>query len=644
MRAELPILRARPTRWHSLLLALVVASVLPWLWRSLVAAPQLHVDIGAWGDHVYLSGTNAIEASPVENYRWTTARAEFVVPNLGDQYRLLRLRAYAWRPDGQVPEVRIDVAGQPWGHFQPTPELRIYHVLLPREPASPLIHVGFATDAQAQPSDPRELGLALDWIEIRTLGGPGPPNLWQLGGQALLLALLALLLVALALPIGWALALAALCGAALVWANFVQPLWVSDALVPWLILVSGLLAATWWLAPRLHHATLPWLSPSQAHLAWALFVAALGVRLFGAVHPLFNTHDLDVHTRWLDIVRSGQLYLYSTPGEFRGQETFNPPAGYLALMPLALLLPTARLAVQVGVALLDALGCLALLGLARELGLSGRAALLAVGVYIALPINMVMLWWGFATNTIAQPVWLVLLWMLMRVIRHPTRPTLYTFAVLCAISMLTHVGALALVGATLGLALLFAWRCLPKAGRNAVLAGLALALLFVVPIYFLAVAEPVISQFRTAGAPTRDIGATLAKTWSQHAVKLRLATLGLIRGFAPLPLALLPLGLASLLMARTLRPALRRLLVAWLGVCVLFLCADLGLNLLVRYVYFAIPLVCLGLGALLARMWQYNGGRLVVLALELTIAWAGLAVWIGGVLLRIKPSVIALSH
>jgi toxin CptA len=360
LRVPLPLVRALAARWRSLLPALVVVITLPWLWRSLVAAPQLHVDVGTWGDHVYLTGTHAIEVSPGEDFRWTTAHAELTLPNLGDQYRLLRLRAYAWRPNGQPPPaVDIDVAGQPWGRIQPTPELRIYHVLLPREPANPLIRVGLTTNAQAQPGDPRELGVALDWVEVRTLGRPGSPGLWQLGGQALLLGLLALLLVALALPIGWALALATLCGAALVWANFVQPLWVSSALVPWLIVVAGLLCATFWLAPRLRRAAAPWLSPDQARLAWALFVGALAVRLLGAVHPLFNAHDLDVHTRWLDIVRSGQLYLYSTPGEFRGQETFNPPAGYLALMPLSLLL-SARLAVQVGVALLDALGGLAL--------------------------------------------------------------------------------------------------------------------------------------------------------------------------------------------------------------------------------------------------------------------------------------------
>src|SRR5581483_7845241 len=175
-------------------------------------------------------------------------------------------------------------------------------------------------------------------------------------------------------------------------------------------------------------------------------------------------------------------------------------------------------------------------------------------------------WWGFATNAIAQPVWLGLLCVLLRLIRRPTRDALTALAVLGALSMLMHIGAVALVGATLGLALALAWPRLPRTGRNAALGGLALALLFVVPAYFLAVAGPVIAQFRSADAPTRDVGATLAKSWGQHDVKLQLVSLGLVRGFAPLPLALVPVGLASLLAADTMRPVPRRLIFAWLGV------------------------------------------------------------------------------
>jgi len=134
----------------------LVALLLPLLWRSLVAAAQLRVDAGAWGDHTYLSGVNAIEESSTEQYRWTTGRAELRLPNLGGQYRVLRMRAHGWRPDGQpAPVVRLDVAGAPWGGIQTTPNIRIYNILL-----GPL---GLALKAMCTPRPATRAKLASRW-------------------------------------------------------------------------------------------------------------------------------------------------------------------------------------------------------------------------------------------------------------------------------------------------------------------------------------------------------------------------------------------------------------------------------------------------------------------------------------------------
>jgi toxin CptA len=638
--------RSGATRFspHKLWPLALVALLLPLLWRSLVAAPQLRVDVGAWGDHTYLSGVNAIEESSTEQYRWTTGRAELRLPNLGGQYRVLRLRAHGWRPDGTpAPLVRLDMAGASWGSIQTTPDIRIYNVLLGPPGSSPTLRVGFDSDVYAPPGDSRQIGFALDWLEIRALGVPAMPNPWQLGGQALLLVLLVLLVLALRLPDAWALSLAALLGGGLIWANFEQPLWASQAILGWLIVAGLLLLATWLLEPRLLRFLQPWMSARQAGVAWALLVAALGLRLAGSIHPLFNAHDLDVHTRWLEIVNGGQLYLYSTPGEFRGQIVFNPPAGYLLMMPLALLLPSSRLVVQVSVALFDVIGCFALLGLAYELRLTARAALLALALYLALPINTTMLWWGFATNAIAQALWLLLLWSLLRLIRDSRPAALAIFAVLSAVTFLTHIGALMPVVALLGLCLVFGWRRLPAPSRNAALSGLALALLFAVPIYFVAVAGPVLGQFGSGNTPTTNLGATLAKNWLQRDTKLGLVGRGLLLGFLPPLLWLAPLGLARMSASSARHPLQRRLIISWILVCLLFLLSYLSLSLLTRYIYFAVPLVCLAAGALLGELWRRRAGRLIAIAVVLFVAWAGVSIWVEGVLMRVKPSVVALT-
>src|SRR5207244_2140022 len=154
-------------------------------------------------------------------------------------------------------------------------------------------------------------------------------------------------------------------------------------------------------------------------------------------------------------------------------------------------LPDSRLVVQCGVALLDALGCLLLLGLARELRLPALAGLLAMALYLALPINTTMLWWGFATNALAQSLWLLLLWALLRLIRRPT-PNIPTLgAALCSGSAdwatrLNLVGRglqlgflpLTLALAPLGIERLLSARARHPLQRVLVVAWLAVCLIF----------------------------------------------------------------------------------------------------------------------------------------------------------------------
>jgi toxin CptA len=630
-------LRARA---QALSLLLIFVLALPPLWLSLTAAPALRVDVGAWGDHTVLSGIHAVERSASEDYRWTTGRADLALPNLSSRYQLLRLRAHGWRPDGASPPVvRLDVAGDDWGAIAMAPGMRVYSIMLPRDAAEPTLRIGFASQVH-QERDGRSLGFALDWVEVRAAGLAAGPTAWQMSGQALLLALLLGLLWSLALPAGWALALGALLAGALVAANLRQPLWVGQALGPWLALVGLLLLASWLLAPRLRRALEPWMSPAQSRAAWALFVAALALRLAGSVHPLFNAHDLDVHTDWIEAVASGQLYLYSTPGEFRGQQTFNPPAGYLLLLPLALPLPDPRLVVQVGVALADAIGCLVLLPLARELRLEPRTGLLGMALYLALPINTTMLWWGFATNAIAQTLGLLLLWALLLLVRRPSPATTALFGLAGGAALLTHVGALALAAALLGLCAVFGWRRLSPQSRAALFGGLLVVGLLATAIYFSAAVGPLLGQ-RGQGL---DLGRSFGKAWAARELRGGFIVRGPLLGFLPTTLAVTAPGLALLVGAPRRHPLLRALVAAWLVVCVVFLAADFGLGLLVRYVYFAAPLICLAAGALLAALAQRPGGRAVVLALVLLVAWSGTALWVAGVLERVKPSALPLTH
>jgi len=641
LRREAAVPRTFRTTW--LALALILALALPLLWFSLIAAPKIRVEVGMRGDDTYLSGFNEPEKNSTETFRWTGGAAELRLPNLSSRYQELRMHAHGWRPAGLVsPIVQLDLAGRPWAGIQTQRDLRIYHVLLPRDAASPTIDVGFVTPVYSTPNDDRELGFGLDWLELHELDRSAGPTFWQFGGQALLLGLALLLLGLLALPWGWTVAAAALLAAALIGANVRQPLWVSAALGIWLIEIGLTLAATLLLAPRLKRLLLPWMSPRQAGIAWALLAGALALRLLGATHPLFDIHDIGFHHIWLDAATQGNLYIFSAPSEFQNRPTFNPPAGYVLLLPLQLLLPTERLTLQAGLALGDALGCLFLLLLACELGLRPRAGLLALALYLALPINMAILWWGFATNVLAQSAGLALLWALLRLARRPSWLELATLAVIGVISLLMHVGALVLIVALLCACLLFGWPRLTPAARTAAVGGLLLAFTITALFYFSAVIDPLLAHPAGAATPP-SLGDAFAHSWAARATKLDLVGQGLALGFLPLPLALAPLGFVQMLRQRSPNPLGHPLIVAWLLVSLLFMGVYFGLGLLVRYLYFAAPLICLALGALLDRLWR-RGGRLVTLALVLFVVASGVALWVAGVLLGVKPSLLPLTQ
>jgi toxin CptA len=624
-------------------LAAIFVVALPLLWFSLIAAPKIRIEVGARRDDTYLSGFNEPEKNSSESFRWTGGTATLRLPNMSSRYQELRLHAHGWRPAGVAsPIVRVDVAGRPWAGIQTERDLRIYHVLLPRDSASPTLEIGFVTPVYSSPNDDRELGFGLDWLELHELDRSAGPTLWQFGGQALLLGLALLLLGLLALPWSWMLATAALLAAMLIGANLQQPLWVSAALGIWLIEIGLLLAATALLAPRLKRRLSPWLSPGQAGIAWALLVAALALRLLGATHPLFDMHDIGFHHIWLDAATQGNLYIFSAPSEFQNRPIFNPPIGYVLMMPLQLLLPSERLVVQAGVGLGDGLGCLFLLLLGRELGLSARAGLLALAVYLALPINITMLWWGFATNALAQAAGLALLWALLRLARNPSQVALAMFVVICIVCLLMHVGALVLILALLGTCLLFGWPRLPAAARRATVGGLLLAGAITGLFYFSAVIDPLLA--RPAGLPAPPgLGDAFARSWAERATRLNWVGQGLALGFLPPALGLAPLGLAQLLRRRSPYPLGRPLMLAWLLVSLLFMGVYFGLGLLVRYLYFATPLICLALGTLLDGLWR-RGGRVVTLALVLFVVGSGVALWVAGVLLGVKPSLLPLTH
>ena len=130
----------------------------------------------------------------------------------------------------------------------------------------PSIRIGFTSQTYRSAADDREVGFALDWIELDQTEPISGPSIWQLGGQALLLGLALALVGALALPLRSTVWSGLLLAAARVGANFWQPLWVALALESWTIIVAALLAAAWPPAPWVKRPLAPCLRPREAGL------------------------------------------------------------------------------------------------------------------------------------------------------------------------------------------------------------------------------------------------------------------------------------------------------------------------------------------------------------------------------------------
>jgi toxin CptA len=645
------------TQHSAFWLMIIWLLTLPALWYSLNAATELRVDVGQWGDHTVLRGVHGREINPLEDFRWTGERATIAFPNLSARYRILRMRAHGWRPEGiPTPFVRLIISERQWGAFQTDRAMRTYAVLLPDAELSPTVNVSLTSEPYIPPEETRAIGIAIDWIALRALDTPGSRATGQFAGQALLLGLTLALIALLALPGAVALACGLLASATLITLNFIEPLWVGVGWIHWLVIVALLAVATWFVAPWLMQALerMPdanpqqrpssrvWIASAQARIAWALLTAALLVRLLGAIHPLFDARDLHVHTRWLRTVASGSLYLYSTPAEFQNRQTFNPPAGYVLLLPLWLTLGDARLAVQAGVALLDSLIALLLLLIAREFGLTARAGLLAMALYVALPISLTMMWWGFAANAIAQVWWVLLLWLLLRLTRDPTRSHLALLTLVAVLCLTTHIGALVTLAALLGLVVLFGRRTLPHREWNAIVSGLVMAVVFTVPVYFTAAAAPLADAPRSP--TTLDPLASFSEGLVLWPERIELVARAFTLGFLPPVLALAVAGLPLLLTSQQRHPLQRIFVISMLLVCVVFFFSYVFLQLLTRYIYFATPLICLAAGAALARLTMRAGGRWVTGSLLLFVAWSGVVLWFCGVLMRIKPSLVPLTQ
>ncbi len=592
----------------------------------------VHLDVGNRGDSAVLTQVFGQEEDGQTTYRWTGAESALVVHNFpAVPNPVLTLAIGGLPPSAPAPRpVEVRVNATPWLRLDVVAAPRQYHMVLP--PAalqSGDLVVSLVGPTSQVPPDPRDVGVRLDDLALTWADGTLLLSGWRtIAVQWVLVwigaAIAALIGVSRLAQFGVVIALVLLLAVFNAFDPLVSHLWQAW-LVPWTFALLVLVVLFRPVIPR----AVPGISPAGARILTSIAALAIAIRLIGVCYPQFGTHDLSVHRFRLQQIEAGTLYLFDKPSEFARGTTVVPPAFYLLVQPFTLLPAPSGLVLDGLLAILDGTSVVLVAALTRSLGGSERAALLA-GVLVAfLPVQLSALWWGFSPQVAGQ-------WLLVLLVVVGARQRWPITAILFSLVLMSHPGVALLGGVWLAgyVALLWlfdrskraVWQ--PWAATLVLGAALAAILLYADSIV------GYLSGFsnRSGGLGRPDSYARIAEIGK-----------GLVESVRPLGL---PLACGSLLMAvLATRTAQRRLVIAWIGSALLFLLVDLATGLQVRYMYFAVPVLCAGTAQILDRIMQRSwwGWTAAWCTLAL-ICLAGLSLWAGGTLWDIKPTLTALTH
>ncbi|MDW8147193.1 MAG: hypothetical protein RMJ48_13010 [Roseiflexaceae bacterium] len=456
----------RAPQWR---VSLVVALAL-WM-LAYQAMPTLRLDVG--GDRAtrqrgfdapFLVNFNDSEpadlpdrpwyAADAPPYRWTRDVSSIVLPGAGGDFWLLRVTAASGRPDGSAVSSVWRTADGAQIRLQIDAQRRTYVLLAPADAAGDL-RLTFETPRLIAPSDPRILGLPV----FRIVATPVEAAFYRPAWATL----------------AWM--MAALAGIYALVQRACAPFRYA-AHAPIAVAATVALIAAWMIAARRMDATV--FAPTVAVWVWAAYAltpfveAALRavqpvgdaataagltafawfVRTAGMLHPYALTSDLGLHVNNLaDVARGTILFTEGLPCRAGAGPQPYPPGGYLALLPVVLLVGANRAAltllVQAGAALLESLTVAILWLLVRRAGAGATTALYTTAIYVFAPPILRSYSVGEMANLLAQAlVAPLILWMTLALRDQSWKMTL-TGAALIFLILLSHGGVALSTGAAL---------------------------------------------------------------------------------------------------------------------------------------------------------------------------------------------------
>ncbi|HET9494761.1 MAG TPA: hypothetical protein VFR15_11065 [Chloroflexia bacterium] len=613
--------------------------------------PSYDVAPGVPYDRGLISGFHDAEFTPPDaglpytRFRWSAGNASYIYfDGVGHQDFDAVVMVNGSRPEGAPPAtMRLRAGDTVLLDTTVPPGISEHRFRVPREAVTGgSVALRMDTNSFTVPGDRRELGIIL--LRVRLDPGAGSdlfvePHAGTIAALAGAVGLLCLLLAFMswgAGTVGLAGALLSLLASGLL---AFDRLWLTQRGWPWAwaqaLLVGAVVAALcWWVGGWLIAAGgVPW-SPAVRRALVTLVLVVFAVRLAGQLHPGIFVYDLGFHANILAMVERGQLLFTTQPAEFggTGHSTFYLPTASLFIAPLHWLMGDDRLAIRIFTVAAGTLGALPVFYVASRVMRSVRAGLFSAALYLIFPISVIIFSWGITTNIFGEFLALCALAVFVGSGPHltPRRPAFWALSVLAMLTLLSHPGVLvlfsvALIGACLAMLL---W-ARSEEGRRHSLRGLsayALAGVAAFVVYFrnfvpeLAASLVRITGERGSEGVVHVVGGSVEDPgiglFQREVDNFADWLLWGLRGFWgefqayyrvwPVVAAALGVWLVRLVARRRRQDFRRRALLAavagWAFAVALLALAGWTANLFVRYMLFALPIVALGSGVLLASL------------------------------------------
>lgn len=599
--------------------------------------PAGRLDIGTTYAQPYLTGFYALERNQQFSYSFTKAESSISFPGIGSNWTTLVFRASGYRPKG-APPAELIIATNKLAPVQITlrSDTARYYLLVLSGDDNLTLHLTSSTFSTT--TDPRQLGVAIDWIEAHQVEYGWP--FWQALHFALIGALgywLARRVAVRPLPAAviTVAAIAILAGLLAAhriwWAIFTPMLW---GLLTGLHLALGPLRAFTRFAFTRGGETLP--QPYETWL-WRIVLLAALIKIGGVIYPQTIVYDERWHVprtqmvldgRFIELVVPSRVTLLGDTVGFEGGHFPYSPLWYLITAPFGLIGIDLGLASNVLNTALDVSRSLLIAYIALRLFGRPEIAVAAAGCYHLLLMPYFLISWGNWPTQLGLWGALVLIAVVLTSYDHPTdRRALWGVAAAAMLAMLTYTVVGIMAFTTMGIyALIELIRRESQTiqrGRLALI-GLVIAETAAFLIYHIWYVPVVVAE-------TVPIIASALARRASRAETLPLPTPAIDGAFMLNHLTWVGIGLivGGAVLAWFAARRGHSLLIGWWAILILYSLVNWTIaDMILKHVFFMLPLAAICMALALDWLWKHGiigrtvaGLSLLYLAMSVAARW-----------------------